>query len=237
MWHRVSPKTCEWVVLTAVVLFVNVPSSTAAPVTIDLRMHLTRMCEYTASIDPDCIQLDEYVPFSLTYDPDTFVLHDVGYAWWLDLGVLEYDVPFATLPNPWDGESTAYRYGSAYFSNNGPGYIEYREIDITIADAFYADSCAEGFGCSWRTSFRLYNSTSGTPPLAGPPTTADVEELFRRGNVEFLTEAYYDVPPIGGERTYVPGSRLYQGRVPEPAIDLLLLTAGLVAALSRRRSV
>ena len=233
MRHRMSARGLV-LLLTATAFLVHVPSSTAAPLTIDLRMHLTDVCAYTTSSLPDCARADEYVPFSVTYDPDTLVLHDLGYAWWFEFELLDFDTPFATLPNPWGGAPTPYRYGVAYFSNNGPGYLEYRDIDVTMSESFHADSCADGLDCNWRTSFSLHNSTAGTPPFGGPPTAADVERLFHRGNIEFYSAAFY-VDPADGDRVSVPGpgSRLYLGRVPEPGVSLLL-TAGLIAALRRR---
>jgi hypothetical protein len=229
----VTRRNFESALLTTVALLVGAPFSTAAPVTVDLRMSLTRICEYTTSIEPECIPQNEYVPVSLTYDPDNFVLHTTPEAWWVDLGPLTYDVPFAMLPNPWGPTADSGSGGVAYFSNNGPGFIEYREINLSIWESFYADSCADGFGCDWRTYFSLSNSTQPTPPLSGPPTTADVEALLYRGDIVFFTAALYDPPPIGGSRVYLPGSRLYEGRVPEPAVNMLLLAAGVAAALRR----
>lgn len=233
MRHRSFPRV--WLVscIGALALLIGVAPSTAAPVTINTHIYLIQTCSFTTAF-PNCVGVDEYLPFAITYDPADLVLHDFGFEWQIVAGQVEFASPFVGIPSPWAGPTTQASGGQAEFTNNGPGYTEYRTIDLYNTDYLLADSCADGVDCYWETSYRLYGRFAPTPPFSSPPTAADFEALFVGANLDFLSVARYTAE--GDIRaTYVPGSLLYRARVPEPGLDAMLIVG--VALIVLRQTI
>jgi hypothetical protein len=210
----------------------QVITASAAPVTLYREVRLNHVCDFAGN----CTPLNELWPFTITYDPSSIVVNELSldYGWQMFVLSLQIDVPFTPVPNPFGGPVSATGDGNAFFPTGG-GIVSGGDVEIRSALVAGDHVCSPSNICSggeWSTSTSIINSAN-LPPHPGPPTAADFEALLLRGDLTFITQAFFD-DPISLTRTYVPGSRVYLGQViPEPP-EIALLALGGGFALFRR---
>jgi hypothetical protein len=203
-------------VLLASSSFVPLMPANAAPVTLNLQVHLTEECRFDI---PDCSALDQWLPLTITYDDADFILNAAGQLFMPSLWI---DVPITPLVNPFSGPVEHEGHGVADFAPVGPvsgGTIEALSgegaVEAVIVDGFLRFN-------RWTFGARILNAAD-FPPHPQPPTAADFEALLQRGDFEFVNFVYFEDT---GSRLYTPESRVYRGRVvPEPSLVALTTVA------------
>jgi hypothetical protein len=235
--RRIAPliRTC----VVAGALCIVSEASEAAPITLNLQGRLARSCELVGTA-VECTPQDvRGIPITVTYDPDTITVNDLGFGWQMFVPSASVTLPFAPLPDPFPGPATLASGGSAFFSNNGAGRPEYREGAIVTGESFIEDVCRPDGICgynSWGASAGIGDYRLGTPAFLSAPTAADFEALLLDGTFSFETLVRrYDAD---ANLVRLTEYQSYTGNVPEPPAIVLLGVAASAAAsraTARRR--
>jgi hypothetical protein len=223
-----------WVVtLLLGAAFVAPDAAHASPITLDLQGRVTNICEVTAAGDIECAPVSgpRFVPVVVTYESDALTVTHVGNGWIIDAPLAEVSVGLPVMANPFGGTTTRTTGGQLFFSDNGPGYIEYREGGIVTAERSYEEVCSPSGRCGWNfwvASAGIGDYRVRTPPFLLPPTAADFEAFLSNGSFSLENYAQLFDPETNSLR-YVPGSRWYTGHIPEPPAVITLAVGALVA--------
>jgi hypothetical protein len=217
-------------------------STEAAPVTLNLHMRLTEVCDFNGVIVLSCTPgSNAILPWSVTYDDTAdFLLFVPGFLWQMINPAYAFVVPFAALEDPFGSPPAPEGTIFTEFGDAGPGLTSDRSLDLSVGAGeegelcFPAGICGPGF---WGSGLdvRIESLTATLHPA--PPGAADVERFFRmgHGDIEFRTFGYFIDPE--GQRVSLPGSRYYRARIPEAStISMLAIGLSCVGLRWRRLS-